>query len=63
MRIAMTKVVLKVVSRAFGDAQIGDSTKVLDLVAVPFPAFQEVNPHVCMGLIERPITDKTKPMA
>src|SRR5713101_7197529 len=48
---------------AFGHAEVGDPAKVLNLVPVPLPALQEVDPEVHIGLIERHITDKPKPMA
>ena len=48
---------------AFGHAEVGDPAQVLNLVPVPLPALQAVDPEVSMGRIERPITDKPTPMA
>src|SRR5215471_3078613 len=54
----------ELIHRAFVDTQVGDPTKVLDLVLglVPLPALQKVDPEVSMRFIERHVTDKTKPL-
>ena len=51
------------IHRAFIDPQVGDPTEMLHLVAVPLPTLQEVDPQIGIGLIERQVTDKAKPMA
>jgi hypothetical protein len=53
----------ELIDRAFLDAEVGDPAQVLDLVPVPLPALQEVDPKVHIGLIERQIIDKPTQMA
>jgi len=52
----------ELINRALSHAQVGHPTEVLDLVPIPLPTLQEVDPQVRMGLIERHVTDKPKSM-
>jgi hypothetical protein len=53
----------ELIHRAFVDPQVRHPAEMLDLVLVPLPALQEVDEQVCIGLIERHITHKPKPVA
>src|SRR5215475_10386617 len=48
------------IHRAFGHAEVGDPTEVLDLAMDGFPALQKVDPEVGIGCIEWYVTHKTK---